>query len=111
VTTVSDSFVDAVAVALAPHYVKTVAQSIARCACGVTISGGVEGHQAAVAVAALVAVAEGSDLAMMLQRERIALDIEAARDEYAHDIHDPGCPECQAIASLTRAAAIARGNA
>lgn len=65
---------------------------------------------AAVAVAALDAHAEGSDLALMVQRERIAQAIDAEAFDRAHAVHDPQCADCAAIAALALAAYIARGE-
>lgn len=44
-------------------------------------------------------------------RERIAAAIDAEAFEFAHNVHDPQCADCQAIVSLTLAARIARGQA
>jgi hypothetical protein len=65
---------------------------------------------APIAVAALDAYAEGSDLALMVQRERIAQAIDAEAFDRAHAVHDPQCADCAAIAALTLAARIARGQ-
>lgn len=71
-----------------------------------------EGHASTAGriVAALDAYAEGSDLALMVQRERIAQAIDAEAFDRAHAVHDPQCADCAAIAALTLAARIARGQ-